>query len=490
MILSSGNFIDGQWQAASGEIFFAINPCCSEPIWQGQLSTEQEAKLAYHSAKNASVPWQKQGLQARYQHVKVFLEKLLHIKSELISALSLETGKPLWESELEINAVCEKVNHAYHAYIERTPPTPAIHSDERHLQFKALGVVVVLGAFNFPLHLSHGHMIPALLAGNTVIYKPSELTPAINERIMHCWSHLPKGVINLVQGDKHTAKYLIQQPIQAVYFTGSYATGVALHHTLAGRPEVLLALEMGGNNPLIIDTIQNLNAGIYHTIISAYISAGQRCSCARRLLLPNNAFGDIFLTSLIKKIPLLKIGEPTAAPPPFMGPLIRPSHAEKALAQQAQCLKQGATPLLTMTALFENSGFLSPGLIDMSRIPSDTPYFDEEIFAPLLQIDRYDSFEEALHLANRTQYGLCAGLLSDHPEHYQYFSEHINAGVLSWNRPTTGASSQLPFGGIGKSGNYRPSGYFAADYCAYPVASQTLSTLSLPSKLLPGIAHD
>ncbi|MCX7116152.1 MAG: succinylglutamate-semialdehyde dehydrogenase [Gammaproteobacteria bacterium] len=485
---SKGHFINGHWLKGQGEPFEAVNPCDAQPIWEGFSATQSEVHQAFDAARRALPSWRQFSLQARSLLIQQFLDSLKQDKPALISSLSLETGKPLWEAEQEINAVLDKLNHALLAYQLRTQDETIVVADKQlQLRFKPIGVVGILGAFNFPIHLSHGHLIPALLAGNTVIYKPSELTPCINEILMGYWekSGLPPGVLNMIQGDARTAQHLIQCPIEALYFTGSYQTGQRIHASLHNRPEVLLALEMGGNNPLIVDTVKNLDAALYHALVSSFITAGQRCSCTRRLLIPNTAFGEQFIDRFVQAARQLHIDIPNANPAPFMGPVIRRAHALQHLEKQQALIQQGAQPLLSMTLLSEQGAFLSPGILDMENAHTIK---DEEVFAPLVQVYRYDTFEEALHLANQTQYGLTAGCLTDNPAHYDYFYQHSRAGILTWNCPTTGASSRLPFGGTGKSGNHRPSAFFAADYCAYPVACTEQTTLELPTTRLPGMS--
>src|SRR3990167_8941296 len=170
------------------------------------------------------------------------------------------------------------------------------------LRHRGHGVMAVLGPYNLPGHLPNGHIIPALLAGNTVVFKPSALTSLVGQKLMEVWekTNLPKGVLNLVQGGKETGIALAHHPdINGIYFTGSYETGKSLHQFFAGRPEVILALEMGGNNPLVVFNVQNLAAAVYLTIQSAFITSGQRCSCARRLIVANNKEGADFVKRLV-----------------------------------------------------------------------------------------------------------------------------------------------------------------------------------------------
>jgi succinylglutamic semialdehyde dehydrogenase len=348
--------------------------------------------------------------------------------------------------------------------------------------------MVVLGPFNFPGHLPNGHIVPALLAGNTVIFKPSEQTPLVTEQILKCWesSKIPKGVINMIHGKKTTGRYLLEHPdIDGLLFTGSYQTGRELAMAMAKTPGKILALEMGGNNPLIVGTVKNKQIAAYLTIQSAYLTSGQRCTCARRLIVNADKEGELFLETLIEMIKSIRVGSYHEVPEPFMGPVISIQSAHNLLQAERDLVAKGATPIIPLKTLDEKTPFLTPGLIDVTHV-ADRP--DEEFFGPLLQVIRVKSHEEAIKEANRTKYGLAAGLLSDHKEEFQQFYDSVKAGIVNWNMPLTGASSAAPFGGVKESGNNRPSAYYAADYCAYPIASQLNYSLDMPASVTPGIA--
>lgn len=482
------HYINGQWVAGQGDLFTSANPADGTIIWQGTNATETEISAACDAAHDALPKWIQLGVVGRAKCIENFVKQVEAKRDELTVLIAQEAGKPIWEAKTEVSAVIGKANLSIQAYNERFLEKEIANPDATsHIRYKPHGVVAVLGPFNFPAHLSNGHIIPAILAGNTVVYKPSELTPAVAEFILQCWhdSGLPAGVINGIQGGINSAKALLNQDVQGVYFTGSYRAGVQINKHFSDKPEIILALEMGGNNPLIIDAVKNIPAAVYYTLLSSFITAGQRCTCARRVLIPDNDLGDAFLNQFIKASKALHVGPYTNEPEPFMGPVISHNHALTHLKAQQSLQEAGGNSLLTMTLLSDNSGFLSPGIIDMTNIKNPS---DEEIFAPLAQIYRYQHFEDALVLANQTRYGLVAGLLSDSSEHYQTFYQTIRAGLINWNRPTTGSASNLPFGGVGRSGNHRPSGYFAGDYCAYPIASMEQPILQVPTQQLPGIS--
>jgi succinylglutamic semialdehyde dehydrogenase len=409
-------------------------------------------------------------------------------KEQLARAIGVETGKPLWESRQEVAAMINKIDISVRAYDERTGERRGeLAGDSAVLRHRPHGVAAVYGPYNFPGHLPNGHIVPALIAGNTVVFKPSELTPLVAELTVQLWEKagLPAGVLNLVQGERDTGIALAQHPdLNGLFFTGSSATGIALHKQFAGRPGFMLALEMGGNNPLLVAETKELDAAVHHAIQSAFLSAGQRCTCSRRMFVPHGEFGDRFIARLTEVASQLTIGHYDAEEQPFMGAMVSLKAAQGMLAAQAKLIELGAKPILEMRQLEADKAFVTPGILDVTAV-KNLP--DDEYFGPLTQISRYSDFDLALELANDTEYGLSAALLADDASLWERFNQEIRAGVVNWNKPTNGASSAAPFGGVGNSGNHRPGAYYAADYCAYPMASVEAPQLTLPAQLSPGM---
>ena len=458
-----------------------------------RAATADEVSDAVSAARGAFASWSRLPVEKRIEHVNAFAELL---KRERVSTaenalpllISRETGKPYWESLGELDAMANKVPLSIRAMRERRwPAVETSNGQTTATRYKPHGVVAVFGPFNFPGHLPNGHIVPALLAGNTVVFKPSELTPGVARRTVELWleAGLPAGVLNLVQGARETGQALASHPgIDGVFFTGSVAAGVAINKLLAGRPHKIVALEMGGNNPLIVWDAAEVDAAALLVIQSAYLTAGQRCSCARRLILEEGAAADALIARVVDLIGRIRVGAYTDRPEPFMGPLVRARAAQGAMAAQARLIEMGARPMRPMVRRGAESAFLTPGLLDVSLV-ADLP--DEEVFAPLLQVIRVRTFEDAIAAANRTAFGLCAALVSDDAVLYERFFDQARAGVINFNRPTTGASSALPFGGVGLSGNNRASAYHAADYCSYPIASMEQPRPTVPPSLPVGI---
>ena len=481
-------FIDGKWIEGIGAPFPSHDPATGEAIWEGTAAGKPDVELAVAAARKAAESWADLPIQQRIYFLQHFAEQLKSHRAELAETIAQETGKPRWESLGEVDSMIGKVPASIDALNQRRRPVETETAGGiAATRFKPHGVVAVFGPFNFPGHLPNAHIVPALLAGNTVIFKPSEQTPLVAQKTVELWeaADLPAGVLNLVQGGRDTGAALAAHPgIDGLFFTGSAGVGKALSRQFADHPEKILALEMGGNNPLIVHEASDLTAAAYLTIQSAFLTAGQRCTCARRLIVPIGTAGDAFIAQLAEMTQRVRVGRYSDDPEPFMGPVISADAAQRVLAAQAAFGEQGGKAILESKLLGSSRAMLSPGLMDVTAI-TNRP--DVEIFGPFLQIIRVPDFAAALAEANNTAFGLAAGLLSDSRELYELFFRKIRAGVVNWNRQTTGASGLLPFGGVGQSGNHRPSGFYAADYCSYPIASLENATLSMPSQMTPGI---
>ncbi|WP_166257851.1 succinylglutamate-semialdehyde dehydrogenase [Marinobacter salicampi] len=490
LTLTGDLWIDGLWLEGQGDEFESEQPVTGDTVWQGSAAGIEDVDAAVRSARARFPEWSRKTLAERQTVLEAFAEQLEKEKETLARLIGEETGKPLWESRTEVGAMIAKIGISVTAYNERTGYKESDSAAGKAvLRHRPHGVVAVFGPYNFPGHLPNGHIVPALLAGNTVVFKPSELTPGVGEMTARLWERagLPDGVLNLVQGARNTGVSLAEHPvIDGLFFTGSSNVGHLLHKEFGGYPEKILALEMGGNNPLIVQGIKDRDAAVHHTIQSAFLSAGQRCTCARRLLVPKGKAGDEFLDRLVEVAGKIKVGRFDAEPQPFMGSVVSQAAAEKLLTAQQSLIDSGAQSLLEMKRTEKDTPLLSPGIVDVTGVE----VLDEEFFGPLLSVYRYKNFDEALELANDTRYGLSAGILTDDRALYERLTQEVRAGIVNWNRPLTGASSAQPFGGVGDSGNHRPSAYYAADYCAWPMASLEADRSEMPETLSPGLSFD
>ncbi|XAL98713.1 succinylglutamate-semialdehyde dehydrogenase [Phycisphaeraceae bacterium D3-23] len=479
---AKGHHIAGVWVRGEGEVFAATNPATGEAYWRGPAATEGEVDRAVKAARGALPGWSMLAFADRVAVLGRYRDVLEKRKDAIARIISDETGKPLWEAATEAGAMVGKVGLTLAAFEQRQGAQSFAMGDATGaLRYKPHGVLAVFGPFNLPGHLPNGHIVPALLAGNTIVLKPSEQTPVIGEVMADAWQDagLPDGALNLVQGARDTGVALANHPgHDGILFTGSYNVGAALHRTLVDAPQKILALEMGGNNPLVVHRTPDIDAACYTIINSAYITAGQRCTDARRLILIEGDEADAVLKRLVEMVGLIRFGLPSDTPEPYYGPLINAAAADALLKAQDDLVARGGKSLVTMGRSERCDALLSPALIDVTDVADRR---DAEFFGPLLQVVRVPDFSAAIDEANDTRYGLSASLLSADRTLYDQFYTHIRAGIINWNKPTSGASGKLPFGGIGKSGNHRPSGFFAADYCAYPVASVEQEDLPMPA---------
>lgn len=445
-------------------------PATGTILWQGASADPATVAATVARARAALGEWSRTPLDHRIALARAYAAALKDNAEHLARVIAQETGKPLWETRQEVGSMVGKVELSIRAQAERagnrTDPVPFGAAVLRH---KPHGVMAVLGPYNFPGHLPNGHIVPALLAGNTVVFKPSEETPLTGETMARLWHEagLPADVLQVVQGARETGAALVDADIDGLLFTGSATTGAALRRALVDRPHVILALELGGNNPLIA---WDGEPGVVASIVaaSAFATTGQRCSCARRLIVPAGPQGDAMIDAVAALADRMTIGAWDAEPQPTLGSLISARAADTAHRAYAALVASGAQVIRPLTGVAGLSpAFVQPAMLDVTGL--DVP--DAEIFAPVLQVCRAADWDEAIALANATAFGLSGGLVSSDPAKWDDFLIRSRAGVVNWNRPTTGASGAMPFGGLGASGNHRPSAYYAADYCAYPVAS-------------------
>ncbi len=467
--MSNGVFMGGTWQSADGPELVSINPANGQVVWQGGEASDAQVDRACQSARKAFGPWAETGFEARRDIVLRFRDIALAAKDKLAELIARETGKVLWDAGGEAGAVAGKIDISLKSYLERTGvSSTATGFGRADLQHRPHGVMAVLGPYNFPAHLPNGQIIPALIAGNTVVFKPSEQCPAVGEFLTSLYEQagFPPGVINMVQGGRSTGAALLDHSeLDGVLFTGAARTGAFIHKKFGGRPEIVLALELGGNNPLLVWDVAD-SAAVANVIVqSAFITSGQRCTCARRILLPTGKVGDMILDAVVDMTRTMKIGAWDDPDEAFMGPLVSSAIAAHVHKRAGEL---GGQAIVQARIMQRGPAFIRPGIIEVTGVPVP----DEEIFGPVMQIIRVPSLEAGIAEANHTRFGLSAGLISDNPENWDIFKRKIRAGVVNFNRPTTGAAGFLPFGGPGASGNHNPGAYYAADFCAWPMASQ------------------
>ncbi|MGH6787334.1 MAG: succinylglutamate-semialdehyde dehydrogenase [Novosphingobium sp.] len=456
----------------SAQEIVSYEPATGAELWRGKVGNVDEI---VGRARRAWPAWAAQSLTNRIELVRRFANEVRKDADKLATLIAKETGKPLWEARTEVESVINKVEISVRAYADRTAQRKLDNALQgtAALRHKPHGVMAVLGPYNFPAHLPNGHIVPALIAGNAVVFKPSEKTPATGEALAQCFHRagISAALVQVLIGGAAEGQALVaHEGIDGVLFTGSAHTGIAINRKLAARPDKIVALEMGGNNPMVVWDTPKISDAAVLIIQSAFTSAGQRCTAGRRLIV-KGALYDAVVGEVKRLADRIIVGAPFDEPPPFMGPVIDNEAADGLTESFLYLLSHGGKAIKHLVRQSDDLPFLSPAIIDVTAMKERA---DVELFGPLLQIVRVDDFDEAIAEANNTRFGLAASLIGGTPADYNRFWANIRAGVVNWNRPTNGASSAAPFGGIGLSGNHRPSAYYAADYCAYPVASNEM----------------
>ncbi|MBC7160014.1 MAG: succinylglutamate-semialdehyde dehydrogenase [Porphyrobacter sp.] len=445
------------------------DPATGAELWRAPIGDVDQTVAR---ARAAWPLWAARPLANRIELVRRFATQVRREQDALATLIARETGKPLWEARTEVESVIAKVEISITAYAERTGQRrlDSAFQGTAAVRHKPHGVMAVLGPYNFPAHLPNGHIVPALIAGNAVILKPSEKTPATGEALVGCFHRagIPADLVQLLVGGPEEGRALVAHPgIDGVLFTGSSRAGLAINRALAEDPGKIVALEMGGNNPIVLWDTPLIEDAAVLIVQSAFTSAGQRCTAARRLIVKASLYEEA-VAAVRRLAERIIVGAPFDDPPPFMGPVIDSDAADALTEGFVDLLAKGGQAILPLGRPRGDLPFLSPALIDTTEV-AQRP--DVELFGPLLQIIRVEDFDQAIAEANATRFGLSAALIGGSPQDYSRFWANIRAGIVNWNRPTNGASSAAPFGGVGLSGNHRPAAFYAADYCAYPVAS-------------------
>ena len=445
------------------------DPSTGEEVWRGAAGDVDEAVAKAQAAWPA---WVAQPLSNRLELIRRFGKQIRNDGEALARLIATETGKPLWEAHGEVEAVVARVETSVRAYAERCAQRKHDNglSGTLAVRHKPHGIIAVITPFSQPAQVAVGHIFPALIGGNVVVFKPSEKAIATGQMLAACATKagLPADVVQLLAGGPAQGLALATHDgVNGVLFSGSAQVGMTLARKLASRPDKLFSMEAGGNNPLVVWDTPLIQDAAVLIVQSAFGSAGQRCTTARRLIVKSSLY-DPVVTAVKRLADRIIIGAPFDDPTPYMGPVIDQEAADGLTQSFIYLLSNGGRPIKHMVRTHGDLPFVSPAIIDITNV-ADRP--DVELFGPLLQIIRVDDFDEAIAEANNTRFGRCAGLIGGNPQEYGQFWANVRAGSVHWNRPTTSELPASPTGGIAMSGNYRPTGYYAADSCAYPVSS-------------------
>ncbi len=492
-----GSFIDGKFTKSSrkDESWSLNSPADFEDHLFDISVAFEDVDLACESAKKAFVSWSALSIDERIKFLRKLEAVFIQNKNEIAHVISRETGKPTWEALTEATALASKIKITIENsadLIRESRIENAIPNVEGVIRFKPKGVLAILGPFNFPAHLPNGHFVPALLLGNTVIFKPSDKTPAVGQIIAEMFSkaEFPAGVFNMIQGQAETGKRLAKHNlVDGVLFTGSYDVGLKIKKDTIEHYWKNLALEMGGKNASIIWDDADMDKAVYESVIGSYLTAGQRCSCTSRIFLHEKIY-DQFLDKFKKISSKLKIGHWNENN--FMGPLITDESMQRYLRFQDIALREGSEALLQGQRLdLKKKGFyVTPSAHLVNKFDKESVYQKSEIFGPDVAIYKVNDLEDTFNKVNSSDYGLVASIFTKNKTHFDHALQKLDVGLLNWNRTTNGASSKLPFGGTKKSGNGMPSAHFAVYYCSTPIASLEDKTAFDKSQIMPGMTWE
>ncbi|HZW09109.1 MAG TPA: aldehyde dehydrogenase family protein [Phycisphaerales bacterium] len=481
------DLIGGRWTALPGDAITSINPARPrEVLWRGTPRPEH-VDQAVAAAREAHVEWARWAREKRFAALRHYAELCRARQAEIASLIADETGKVLWDAAGEAAALPAKVDitldESEHGAVRRVTgfDIPLAATRIGRTWFRPHGVMAVIAPYNFPAHLANGHIVPALAMGNTVVLKPSDKTPAVGqllaELLEEALGHAgaPTGTVNLVQGGADVATRLTTHTdIDGILFTGSWPVGRKILEANLDYPGRIIALEMGGNNAAVVMPDCDLRQAVIECARSAFVTTGQRCTCTRRIIV-HRAIADRFIAALCKVASNLIIGDPKAEHPVFMGPIISDAARQGVLDAQGAFARAGGEALVESTAVDMTGGgfYISPGVMRVERFTAaaeEGAGCDREVFGPLVRVSVTDSLDDAIAQANASCFGLAASIFTRDRSAAERFCDEARAGCVNVNAGTAGASSKLPFGGLGRSGNHRPAGSFSLDYCAYPVA--------------------
>ena len=494
-----GDYFNGEFSASNGvtekdvaNSAESIEKYCpadlSHKLWSACINYDNNDKVI-ESAVAGFESWRKLSLQDRINYLLKFKDVAARRKNDIAMAIALETGKPLWESLTEASAITAKVQvtvtDSMHRIAQETI-NQVLPNIDGHVIKKPLGPCLVIGPFNFPCHLANGQILAALLTGNSIIFKPSEKTMYSSQLLIECFHEagFPKGVINFINGTITTTQHILKHPaIKGIYFTGSLMVGKKILESVGTDISKLVALELGGKNSTILHDDTCIDHALPELLRSCFLSTGQRCT-STSVILVHKKIEQEFIQRFKEISERIIIDHPTKFQvDPFMGPLIDEAAAKKYLESCQMGIDNGAEYILGPTDInldFQGH-YVAPTIHYLQQAKKENPFTQEEIFGPNCTFIPYENLEDAIEIANISDYGLAASIFTQQRDVYELCLRDIDAGIINLNRSTVGASSRLPFGGVKNSGNHHPAAVAMVDHTVSTVAS--LETLDNSSRL-------
>ena len=466
------NFIGGKWtQSTSPRTVDNINPANTDDIiGTNRQATREEARAAVEAAAEAFAGWRRTPAPQRGKIVAKAARLMEEAKEELATILTHEEGKTISESRGELQ---RSINVADFCAGESRRMNGETIFSELPSNFvytikQPLGVVACVTPWNFPVAIPTWKIAPALVAGNTVVFKPATITPGTAVRIVQIFEEagIPAGVLNLILGSGSDAgDEIINHPaVKAVSFTGSNPVGIRLYESVSRRG-AKCQCEMGGKNPVVVLEDADLDLAVEHTAQGAFGSSGQRCTATSRAIVVDK-IADEFVERVSKRAQSMRIGD-GMDPQTEMGPSVDEGQFKTVLEYLNIGREDGATlvcggELATGNGL-DKGFFVQPTVFD--RVTPDMRIAREEIFGPVLSVMRVKDFEEAMTVANDTEFGLSSSIFTNDVARMFRFVDEIETGMTHINSPTTGGEAHIPFGGIKGTGiGDREQGSTALDF--------------------------
>jgi len=466
------NFINGEWrESASSKTVENINPArISDVLGTVRLATREEARSAVEAASEAFRGWRAMPAPVRGRIIARFGRLLEDNKEEFAQLLTREEGKTIAESRGELQRAINVAEFCAGEARRMNGETiqSEIPSNFAYTIKQPLGVVACITPWNFPVAIPIWKLAPALVAGNTVIFKPATLTPATAVRIVEIFEEagVPKGVLNLVIGSGSEAgdEIINHKAVRAVSFTGSNDVGIRLYEQ-ASRRGAKVQCEMGGKNPVVIMEDADLDLAVESTAQGAFGSSGQRCTATSRAVVVNT-IADEFVKRIVDRAGKMRLGDGNDSNTE-MGPSVDENQFKTVLKYIDIGREDGAS-LACGGARASTDGlnegyFVQPTVFD--HVTPDMRIAREEIFGPVLSVQRVKDFDEAMLVANDSEYGLSSSIFTNHAACVFRFVDEIETGMTHINSPTTGGEAHIPFGGVKATGiGDREQGSTALDF--------------------------
>lgn len=478
-----GNYFDGKYTLSSiNDVENYIERECPADtgliLWKLPIDYSHVSSIM-HSANTGYSFWRNLHVDERVSFLKKYQEQLISKKEQIAEAISLESGKPLWEARGEAQSVIGKVDITINDSFPRIEDIeyPEVMPDTTgHIFFKPLGPSLIIGPFNFPCHLANTQILSSLIAGNSIVFKPSERTSYSAQLLIDCFHEagFPKGVINLIHGDGEVARRLLKEKsIKGVFFTGSKETGLKVLEATYQDLSKLVSLELGGKNPAIVHKDADMELVLEELITGCFLTTGQRCTSTSLVLMHKDVIED-FIPKFHEQAKKIIVDHPIAYEnEPLMGPLIDQKSVDNYLNFMGMAKREGIIEIMRGKSLNKATPghYVSPSIHLAESFNPKSHFLTSEIFGPNCTFIPYTDIDEAIEITNSLEYGLAAAIFTSDNDVYKKCVHNIDTGLLNLNRSTCGASPKLPFGGVKNSGNYHPAAVATIDACVYQMTS-------------------